>query len=646
MRRTVLLVLCAAIPLTIATVSGIAVAQDRDQTIQSFLVDARVAQSRGDFAQAAEAYRKAVALEPSIPELWANLGLMYHEAGNHSEAVKSLQHAARLNPSLFVPQLFLGMEYLKSNKVETALPYLENAVKLNPKDIQAIHSLGKAHGMLGESDKATDLYWEAVQLDPHSADLWFDLGTTYLQQVETDARLMTSAYRDSAFVKLRSAEVLSEEGKLIDAEEAYKAAIASTPPVTCGFAEFGITLLREQKTGAAREQFEHELQTSSHCGLAALGLAIADVVSGDQEAALTRIAPIADSDEAFVRSSLPLFRGAITAEQAKSLIDAARTKANASSPNDLATLFEGAFLSDEMPTALNTAGESPSVSAEAHSPADAQRLAVESRYSSCNDALKAAPQPLGIGQLQLFAFCSFYAADFQTASLAAQRLKKNPETRVQGLYWESKADQNLAIQALVRAGEIDANSPRTHVLLGDVFRQKRRWEEAETEYRKAVTLDPKSRSARLSLAITLFSELKNDEAFSLDESLLSEDPADPEANLLAGEILVQRNQFSEAEPYLLKCVSLKPELLPRYHVLLGRVYAETGRVPAAIAEYKLGLTSDEDGGVHYQLARLYQKSGNKAAADAAFRESKRLVNRWNDRARVVMEQMGTDASRQ
>ena len=180
--------------------------------------------------------------------------------------------------------------------------------------------------------------------------------------------------------------------------------------------------------------------------------------------------------------------------------------------------------------------------------------------------------------MQLLAFCSFYEADFQTTSLAARRLRRNADTRAQGLYWESKADQKLAIAALARAGEIDANSPRMHALLGDVFREKRRWDEAEAEYRKAVALDPRSRSARLSLAITLFSELKTDEAFNLDESVLAENAADPEANLLAGEILVQRNQFPEAESFLLKCANLTPELVPRYHALLGRVYAETDRV--------------------------------------------------------------------
>ena len=204
----------------------------------------------------------------------------------------------------------------------------------------------------------------------------------------------------------------------------------------------------------------------------------------------------------------------------------------------------------------------------------------EGKYSNCDEALKGDPSTPGSDQ-QLLAFCSYYAADFQTTSFAAQALKKNSKTRAAGLYWESKADQKLAIAALVRAGEIDANSPRMHVLLGDVFREKRRWDEAEAEYRKAVALDRKNRNARLSLAITLFAELKTDEAFNLDESLLAEDGTDPEANLLAGEILVQRNQFPQAEPYLLKCANLKPELVPRCHALLGRVYYEIDRVQAS-----------------------------------------------------------------
>ena len=105
--------------------------------MQSFLTEAREAQSRKDFHGAAEAYKKAVQLDPSIPELWANLGLMYHESGESSEAIESFQQAIRLKSSLFVPQLFLGIEYLESKHAELAVPHLEDAAQLKPDDAQA-----------------------------------------------------------------------------------------------------------------------------------------------------------------------------------------------------------------------------------------------------------------------------------------------------------------------------------------------------------------------------------------------------------------------------------------------------------------------------------------------------------------------------
>ena len=646
MRWTVFLALCMMLPPATSVVSGSAAAQDHDQTIQSLLTDARAAQSRGDFAQAAEAYRKAVALEPSVPELWANLGLMDHEAGNHSEAISSLGRAIRLNQSLFVPQLFLGLEYLQSNKAEEALPHLESAVKLNPQDLQALRSLAEARATLGQIDKAIDLYWQALGLNANEGSLWFDLGSSYLQLVENDARLMTSTYGGSGYVELRSAEVLATEGKLIDAERAYKGAIASKQPLPCAFAELGITLLRQEDKSAAAQEFEGELKTNYRCGLANLGLAISDVVSSRPEDAADRLVLLAKADPNFVRTSLPLFRSVVSPEQVKSLITVLRTKVDVAPSINLAELIEHAFSSDDTMSVSGTTEENSSTSSAEPSPSDAQQLALQGQYASCTQVLKGDLQSENADRLQLLAFCSFYTADLLTTSRAAQQLKEDPRTRAQGLYWESKADQNLAVQALARAGEIDANSPHMHVLLGDVFRQQHHWDEAEAEYRKAIVLEPKSHSARLSLAITLFTELKNDEALSLDESLLSENSTDPEANLLAGEILVQRNRFRESEPYLLKCTSLNAELLPRSHALLGKVYAETDRVPAAIAEYKLGLKTDTDGSIHFQLARLYQKTGNRTAAEEAFRESKRLIDRANNRERTASGQVGGDVKSQ
>ena len=397
----------------------------------------------------------------------------------------------------------------------------------------------------------------------------------------------------------------------------------------------------------AREQFEREASAGTHCGLAALGLAVAEVAEGRPDAALTRLTSLSMADPGFVRSSLPLFRDAVSADQARPAAALARAARNDGALSmNLGALIEGVFIFPDRADAMGSGEDGRFSGKQAPVVANAEMLYAMGRYAQCDDLLKPALGATASDHLQLVASCSFYAGDFRTTSAAALRLKSNPATRVRGLYWESKADQKLAIAALMRAGEIDADSPRMHVLVGDVFRQKRRWDDAEAEYRKAVALDPKSHSARLSLAIALFSELKNDEAFDIDRSLLVDDPGDAEANLLAGEINVQLNHFAEAEPYLSKCQNLQPEFVPHLHALLGQVYAETDRIPAAVTEYKQALLGDEDGSIHFMLARLYRKAGDKDAADKAFKESRTLRQKWDDRARMELEQIPTDTSRQ
>jgi len=638
--------LCLMIAFTIPNLNAITLAEAPPQTIDSLLAEAHDAQSKGNFDAAAESYRKAIELEPSVPELWTNLGLMCHESGKRSDAMRSFKEAIRLNPSLFVPQLFLGLEYLESKKPEAALPFLDKAEKLNPDDLRAALNLGKAYALLDRPDDAATAYLHATRLAPNNGKAWLSLGIAYLQQVESDARLMTSTYSHSPYVSLRIAETFADEGKLVDAENAFRSAIAYASPASCAHAEFGITLLRAKKIDEAREQFKTETRTDSHCGLPSLGLALAEASEGHLEVALKALTSIAANNPGFIQSDLHFFRDALSDDQVRSLADFARNLQDAGAlPVDLGPIVEQALLADAAPTQkLDEAGTSQTMRAPSFK--DAGRLYAAGEYIACDLAFKPALEKLDSARLQLLASCSFYSGDFATAAMAAHRQKADPSTLAQGLYWETKADQKLAIAALTRAGEIDANSPRMHVLLGDIFRQKRRWDEAESEYRKAVALDPKSHPARLSLAIVLFSELKTDEALDIDRSLLSEDPGDAEANLLAGEVFVQRNFYAEAEPYLSKCRNLKSEFVPHLHALMGRVYAETNRIPAAISEYKSGLSTDEDGSIHFQLARLYQKSGAKAEAEEAFRASKRLRNHWDERAHIALEQNSTDLSHQ
>ena len=60
------------------------------------------------------------------------------------------------------------------------------------------------------------------------------------------------------------------------------------------------------------------------------------------------------------------------------------------------------------------------------------------------------------------------------------------------------------MNALVQAGLAEPNSPAVHVMLGDVYRDRKEFSEAETEYRKAIELKPLDVSAHLGLAATFY----------------------------------------------------------------------------------------------------------------------------------------------
>jgi predicted Zn-dependent protease len=276
---------------------------------------------------------------------------------------------------------------------------------------------------------------------------------------------------------------------------------------------------------------------------------------------------------------------------------------------------------------------------------NAEELYASGQYRKCSDSLRPHIKALTDGYIVVLTSCAYYTGDYRTAALAARRLTANASTRPIGLYWESKADQKLAIASLSRAGELDGNSPHMHVLLGDIYRQKRKWGEAESEYRKALAIEPENRIGKLGLAIALFQDGNRGEAFAVVSELLQKDSDDPQANLLAAEIMIFRHEYADAEQYLNKCRKVDAEFLPRVHTLFGQVYANTDRTPEALAEFKLGAADDPDGSIHFQMARLYQKQGNSKAAAEAIQSSKRLRAQWDASAADSVQQSYTDISR-
>jgi tetratricopeptide (TPR) repeat protein len=269
---------------------------------------------------------------------------------------------------------------------------------------------------------------------------------------------------------------------------------------------------------------------------------------------------------------------------------------------------------------------------------NAEELSANGKYEECAKILAPRIAQLPSQNLRLLVYCAYSTANFQSAAAGAQKLAMNTATEAEGLYWETRSVQKLATSALARASQLDSNSPKFHVLLGDVYRQRKYFPDAEQEYRKALALNAEDTGALFGLSLTLLANSDLDEALRVTQGALTKNPEDPEFNAVMGEILCIQHDFAGAEPYLKKGLSTKPELVPHVHALLGRVYAETNRTPEAITESKLGLADDKDGRLHYQIARLYLKVGDRDSAKQAFAESERLRREGLTRAAVAMQQ--------
>jgi len=151
---------------------------------ESHLADAVNAQSSGNIAAAIVSYQSALAIRRDIPEVWANLGLMQHQAGDHAGALSSFKTAYQLQPKLFVPLLFLGIETLQLDNRADAVRYLSMARQLRPNDPEIYMNLGRAYFGLKQFENASVAYQRVTELNAKNGEAWYRLGVTYLEMAE------------------------------------------------------------------------------------------------------------------------------------------------------------------------------------------------------------------------------------------------------------------------------------------------------------------------------------------------------------------------------------------------------------------------------------------------------------------------------
>jgi tetratricopeptide (TPR) repeat protein len=614
--------------------------QPAANTLESLVAVAQQAQAAQDYAAAEKAYKQAVRIEPSMPELWVNLGLMQQEVGDIASAIPSFQKANHLNPSLYVPNLFLGIDSLRTGNAREAIPFLTRAEKINRTDPQTPLALGRAYYAIGKFSPAAEEFTHALALDPKLGAAWFSLGISRLNQVEIDARKMSVEAKESPFAGALFAESLEKQARFNEAATLYRSLLDSHPQPPCLRSALGMALLRHRDLAGAAAEFAAERSANPECGLALLGQARIAIDSRDNEHAVKLLQELWGRDHRFFVSNAAILMEGMGNDAASPFV--AYLSQQTAVPNDLrdallADFNGGGDFVDNRRDKGDAEQLSASLSATpvATDRRTAEEYYVAGEFGQCAQRLRPVASAGHAEKLRLLATCSFFAGDNEGAFKAATALEALQPHSAEALYWQIKTNERLAVQSLARFQQLESDSAKSHVLLGDIYHQLERLDDAQAEYQRALVLEPGNPAAMLGLASAYLSNNNIEKARDTASTALQRSPQDPELNLIMAETMVAQYHYAEAEPYLIKSLNVKPQMLGHVHALIGKVYAETGRTSDAIRQLKMGESSDENGSIHYLLARLYRQMGDTKDASAALEQVKTIKQQRHDRVKTV-----------
>lgn len=142
---------------------------------------AQDAERRNDFPTAVHEYQILASALPKSAEVQSNLGVALYFDDQLRPALAAFHKAIALNSGLLAPHLFSGLSWYRLSNPDAAVPELERAVRINSSDPIAHTWLGYAYSAQSRDDSALKEFQEASKLDPKNIDVWYALGSTWLQ---------------------------------------------------------------------------------------------------------------------------------------------------------------------------------------------------------------------------------------------------------------------------------------------------------------------------------------------------------------------------------------------------------------------------------------------------------------------------------
>lgn len=166
--------------------------------------------------------------------------------------------------------------------------------------------------------------------------------------------------------------------------------------------------------------------------------------------------------------------------------------------------------------------------------------------------------------------------------------------RLSNLHFPPREVLPKAKEAALKAMEIDDSLAEAHSSLALVsVYYDHNWSQAETEFRRALELNPDLLSAHQRYGSYLTFMGRFEEALRHYEAALDLDPFSLQTNMNVATTFYLRGEYERAVNHLMKTSELDPNYMPT-HFVLACTYTQQGRLAEGIAEFQRIIKLDDE----------------------------------------------------
>jgi tetratricopeptide (TPR) repeat protein len=589
-------------------------------------------QNRSDLIDRAIAeYQAALVADPGSLFVKTQLAELYYRISRVGDAVREAEAVLQANPDEVDAHRLLASIYLHSlgeseaaasseATLHKAITQFEAVTRLDPTDTDSLVALGRLYRLTNQSSKAEETFRKAIGTDPGSrpaltylAQLYLDQGD-YSDAITTLEKIPAGDMDPAALAMMGQAYMQNRDYD--KAVAAYTQALQQDPDNQELHRYHAEALMAAGKTSDARTELQKILRTDPNDAQAWLRLGHLDRVEGKFDEA---------REELSKAKNLQSDNAEITYEQVL-------LEETAGNDEKAETLIEGLLKESQKPDGNYTLGEA------ANRAAFLERLGMIYRnQEKYDEALKTFRQILDLGPTQTphgealmidtlrlarrptqamdeaNAAVAKYPKDRQLAMLRASLLGEQgkPDEAIAALnslltggpsdfdvliniaqvssQAKRYSDAEAAAQKALSVSNKPDDQENAHFILGSVYEREKRYDLAETEFKKVLASDPLRGDAANYLGYMLADRgVRLDESVKYIEQALQSDPNNGAYLDSLGWAYLKMNRPDLAERPLEKAahlISNDPTILEH----LGNVDLALGKPQAAEQEWERAL---------------------------------------------------------